>query len=137
MSSALETHHWLSRFAMRLMELRPDVSFRAAVARAAAAYAHAKNLSPEDAAQIDVEAFVRRGRADVERFAGSAQIAREGAGRLDRAAVLLVIEVEDLPDLRQAEAHPLAPQDQLQPGAVAGGSERNRLSKFKIQRQSR
>jgi hypothetical protein len=56
MASAIETHHWLSRFAMRLMELRPDVSFRAAVARAAAAYAYAKNLSPEDAAQVDVEA---------------------------------------------------------------------------------
>jgi hypothetical protein len=50
-----DTHHWLSRFAVRLMQLRPDVSFRSAVSRAAAAYEHARSLMPEDAAQIDAE----------------------------------------------------------------------------------
>jgi hypothetical protein len=56
MASAPDTHHWISRFAVRLMALRPDISFRNAVARAASAHAHAKNLTPEDAAQIDAEA---------------------------------------------------------------------------------
>ncbi|HEY4067343.1 MAG TPA: hypothetical protein VGM74_10640 [Burkholderiaceae bacterium] len=56
MVSTHDTHHWLSRFAVRLMALRPDISFRSAVARAASAHAHAKSLTPEDAAQIDAEA---------------------------------------------------------------------------------
>ncbi|HEY4065902.1 MAG TPA: hypothetical protein VGM74_03325 [Burkholderiaceae bacterium] len=45
--------HWAARFALRLMELRPDMSLRNAVARGAVAEALATGLSPEDAAHVD------------------------------------------------------------------------------------
>lgn len=47
------THHWLGRFAVRLMHPRQDIALLHAVTRAVAAHGHSSDLSPEDAAQID------------------------------------------------------------------------------------
>lgn len=54
------THHWISRFAVRLMARCHDVSFRAAVARAVTVHAHANDLTPEDAAEMDAEVRMLR-----------------------------------------------------------------------------
>lgn len=47
------THQWLGRFAVRLMQLRQNISLPAAVARAVRAYAHSSEMLPEAAAQLD------------------------------------------------------------------------------------
>lgn len=47
------THHWLGRFAVRLMQLRQNISLPVAVARAVRAYAHSSDMVPEAAAQLD------------------------------------------------------------------------------------
>jgi hypothetical protein len=47
------THQWLGRFALRLMQLRQDISLPTAVTRAVYAHAHSSDMPPEDAAQLD------------------------------------------------------------------------------------
>ncbi len=56
MSPDTETEQWLTRFAGRLMQLQPDVRLSLAFARAAAMHTHAKDQSPESAAQDDAAA---------------------------------------------------------------------------------
>ena len=51
MAANQSAHLWLGRFCVHLMQLRPDISLRAAVNRAVAAYPYADNLMPEEAAK--------------------------------------------------------------------------------------
>ena len=48
-----KNHLWLGRFAVRLMELRQDITLSAAVGRAVRAHGWAAELRPEAAAEID------------------------------------------------------------------------------------
>lgn len=47
------THQWLGRFAVRLMQLRQNISLPAAVTRAVCSHAHSSDMLPEAAAQLD------------------------------------------------------------------------------------
>ena len=47
------THLWLGRFCVQLMRLRQDASLGFAVRRAVTAFAHSRDLLPEDAARLD------------------------------------------------------------------------------------
>lgn len=57
-SSSDAKQHWSARFAVHLMQLRPDLTLRNAVARGAIAYPMASTLTPEDAAQVDADAVL-------------------------------------------------------------------------------
>ena len=46
--------NWLSRFAIRLMQLRPEMTLPAAVSRASIAQRYAGGTAPEHAAEVDV-----------------------------------------------------------------------------------
>jgi hypothetical protein len=46
-------HLWLGRFALRLTQLRTDISWPRAVMRAVAAHAYCSDLEPEYAALLD------------------------------------------------------------------------------------
>lgn len=60
-STDIDTQRWLARFAGRLMQLQPDVRLSLAFARAAAMHPHAKDQTPENAAQLDAAARERSG----------------------------------------------------------------------------
>jgi hypothetical protein len=47
------SHLWLSRFAIRFLQLRPEVAWQRAVSRGVAAYAHASDLNPEAVARVN------------------------------------------------------------------------------------
>jgi hypothetical protein len=46
------SHLWLSRFAIRFLQLRPEVAWQGAVSRGVAAYAHASDLDPDAVALV-------------------------------------------------------------------------------------
>jgi hypothetical protein len=48
----LSSHLWLSRFAIRFMQIRPAADWRRAVARGVCAYERASSLNPEAVAQV-------------------------------------------------------------------------------------
>jgi len=45
-------HIWLSRFCIRLVQLRPDMTLASAARRSVAAFTCASEMDPEDAAKI-------------------------------------------------------------------------------------
>jgi len=54
------THQWLGRFAVRLMQLRQNISLPAAVTRAVCFHAHSSDMLPEAAAQLDAAVLTWR-----------------------------------------------------------------------------
>jgi hypothetical protein len=61
-----ETNHlWLGRFAVRLMQLRQDMTLPSAVARAVKAHGYASDLGPERAAELDATASVCQSRSSL------------------------------------------------------------------------
>jgi hypothetical protein len=62
-----ETNHlWLGRFAVRLMQLRQDMTLPSAVARAVKAHGYAADIGPERAAELDASVPMWRPRAPTE-----------------------------------------------------------------------
>lgn len=55
-----KNHLWLGRFAVRLMQLRQDMTLSSAVARAVKAHAYAADMAPETAAERDVSLRLSR-----------------------------------------------------------------------------
>jgi len=60
MHATTSSHHWLSRFSIRFIELRGDVPWQRVVARAVVAYGHGPDRDPEDAAVAAVRALPPR-----------------------------------------------------------------------------
>ena len=48
-----KNHLWLGRFAVRLMQIRQEMTLSSAVARAVKAHGYAAELHPERAAELD------------------------------------------------------------------------------------
>jgi hypothetical protein len=48
----VSSHVWLSRFAIRFLQIRPEVDWQRAVCRGVSAYARAPYLHPETVAQV-------------------------------------------------------------------------------------
>jgi len=62
------THVWLGRFSLRLMQLRPSISWPSAVTRAVQAFALSSDLNPEQMAAIHAAIIKRAARVRVDPF---------------------------------------------------------------------
>jgi hypothetical protein len=66
------SHAWLSGFCAELLRLRPDMSLPAAARCGVAAFAHARELDPREAA--DIFEHVRERTQDAQRLAMAAEL---------------------------------------------------------------